>query len=379
MQLSVTLLLVFVTGALTGPAPTEDAKPSTNRGQRLLFRPLRPVSKVPLVPTVVLVQQPQSSSKCPSPYSVVGCPVGYVCSAAYTCIPRKPTGTPCRTGYECLRGKCRNQVCVKDLCQTTGWRSGCQPHEYCTYSADGNICKAKKTTGEPCDVATQCSSNTCEHHRCVTNECELSSSHSDCGNDQYCVSSHGGNVCREKLDRDERCSADQHCLSGRCTDGYCYGDECLMPLRESEECHLNQICMATPLGNRCMLKLPEDASCTGDIQCLSGNCQFPSPLRIAGGVCVPLVEADPPLANGAGCDADSQCASGRCYRSECRPALLEIGEKCDFYGMDHGDDECLSNYCGANACELGNLERGDICTNGQQCESAWCTDDNYCV
>ena len=403
MQLSVTLLLVFVTGALTGPEPTEDVTQSTNRGQRLLLKPLLTliglggasvsVSKAPPVPSVVYVQLP-SPKTCPRPYAVVGCPVGYICSAAYNCIPRKPTGAPCTTGYECLGGNCRDQVCVKDLCQTAVWRSGCPPgqtcvstytgyacrskvdschpplafgncpagnycssdrvctpqlpvnaacqknqqcehsicrnyrckddqcptidssqdcqlYEYCTSSANGNVCRAKRADDEPCDAENQCNSNTCKRNRCVTNECELSSNHSDCSDDQYCMESQEGNVCLGKLDKEEQCSDDQQCRSGRCAHGYCYEDECSELLTETEECPLYQICLATPLGNRCMLQLPEEAYCTENIECLSGNCQPQSAPSSVDSVC------QPSLANGEECDADRQCSSGRCSGNQC--------------------------------------------------------------
>ena len=481
MQLSVTLLLVFVTGALTGPAPTGDIKSFTNRGQRLFFGPLSSfvglgggasvsVSKASVAPNIFLVQQPQSSQSyqssssqssktCPTPHSVVGCPVGYFCSATYTCIPRKPTGTPCTTGYECLGGKCRGQVCVKDLCQTTVWRSGCppgqecvstdggyacqpkddscypplalgncpagkycgsdsrcatklpvnavcqtsiqcehgicrnyrckddqcptidssqdcQPYEYCTSSSNGNVCRARRADGEPCEAATQCSSNTCERSRCVTNECELSSYYSSCPDGQYCVATHEGNVCHSLLDRGDSCSEDRQCQSGECTQDRCFDDECPAPLM-TEDCMPNQICITTPIGNTCMMKLPVDAQCTADIQCLSGNCQD-------GTVCQPQEEEEEtePLANGEDCDTNMQCASGRCSGGQCRAALLDNGATCDPAGSANGDQDCRSNNCVAGpppVCTIGALAMGAICNDDLQCAMGQCDDEGFCA
>ena len=217
----------------------------------------------------------------------------------YTCIPRKPTGAPCTTGYECLEGKCRGHVCVRDLCQTTGWRSGCPSGQECVSTHTGYACQPKDDSCYPplalgncpdgkycgsdgrctprlpvnavCQTNQQCEHGICRNHRCKDDQCPTIDSSQDCQSHEYCTSSSNGNVCKARRADGEPCGAANQCSSLTCEYNRCVTNECELS-NDYPGCPDGQFCEATRTGSTCRYQISRGEQCTDNHVCLSDRC-----------------------------------------------------------------------------------------------------------
>ncbi|KAF0291358.1 hypothetical protein FJT64_001117 [Amphibalanus amphitrite] len=247
-------------------------------------------------------------TECETMWCVVGKCSGHVCATGSPggtrCVPQSADGGPCTTGFQCVSGVCRDNVCGRrEECSVTsegtsdcplgqqcvltsrGYRCqlgsdrcprpfsslGCNRNQYCTTSSSGNICTEKQPVDARCTDPIECLSGTCRNNRCKQDACPMVDTSIDCMPTQYCSPGERGNMCVAKKEARARCSASQQCLSNVCERGVCVEDECPNPYM-SDRCLPSQFCSPAPRGNMCMEKRDTNARCQRDIECMSNTC-----------------------------------------------------------------------------------------------------------
>jgi len=226
----------------------------------------------------------------------------YTCNAVSTLINivAEPAGPNCGAGGQAIQtGVDANHDGTLELAevQHTSYVCGaCKADPDCVegnYCAAG-VCLSKKGNGASCLDGIECVSGNCidnvccgsacgDCHSCASGTCTAQTDLTPCGTGGtgYCAAG----VCSLKKVNGASCLDGIECVSGNCIDNVCCGSAC-------GDCHscASGTCTAqtdlTPCGTGgmgycaagvCSLKKVNGASCSGAIECVSGNC--------AGGVC----------------------------------------------------------------------------------------------
>ena len=166
-------------------------------------------------------------------------------------------------------GTCAGEECCPaDLvcppCEECGASGGCEPVELASSGACPvkQTCAAdltcKKKNGQPCFLASECASGSCDDD---SGACQACAGESDCAGLPGSPHCNGG-WCKQP--DGAACATDLQCRGNRCLDGVC-------------------------------------ASCTTGAECESGSCDA------ASSACL--------LATGQPCQADAECASSKCSGS----------------------------------------------------------------
>jgi len=154
------------------------------------------------------------------------------------------------------------------------------------------------------------------------------------------------------------CSHNVHCNSGRCVIG-------LLPL----------------LTNSCEAKLPLNADCIFDEDCLSDFCN---------GIGIEVLDQQigqerickQKRKAGQGCAQDNDCANGLTCDAKTKLFIpgfgLGLSKSCGGEPLENGwfcvsDDDCESGRCPLSRLNCENkLENGDFCIEDSDCESSFC-------
>ncbi|MFT3923177.1 MAG: hypothetical protein QM778_11650 [Myxococcales bacterium] len=267
------------------------------------------------------------------------------CSAAGSCDAQAPVscdGAVCADSISC------NGACTGD--------KDCVANTHC----DQGVCVPDVPNGEPCDRATECTSNFCVDGVCCNSvcngaclSCDLdghvgtcspnaagTDPDMDCPDAQFC----GGNgkCVGENRPNGSDCDGPEVCESGFCADGVCCNAACD---RSCESCDL-----ADHIGE-CT---PYLAGTDPEMECPNAQ------LCAAPGVCAP--ENRP---NGSECSEDALCASGHCADGVCCESACD--GVCEACNMAEQAGMCVPFAAGtdpANECS------GDaVCSGERACVS----------
>ncbi len=330
-----------------------------------------------------------------------GCSSTEFCDlVAGVCAPEVPNGDPCVDDNVCQSDVCAGTACRQ--CRNAPNQKGCNfGSQYC----EGNVCKAKKSTGQSCSFNDQCQSNTCVGGTCKTS----CSSDANCSGSQWCDLVFG--ACEAKKSNNTGCSNNNQCTSGLCGgvppqcrqclgngncggSQYCEGFVCKNKKANGQSCGFDDQCQSNKCsGGTCKTSCSSDANCSSSQWCdlVFGACEAKK-------------------SNNTGCSNNNQCSSGVCGGLPvplCRQCLSNANcggnQYCEGFvcknkkanGQDCGfGDQCTSGLCGglpakcrqclSNAnCGSNQYCSGFVCnnkkSNGQSCvTSSWCT-SNCCV
>jgi hypothetical protein len=150
-----------------------------------------------------------ASATCPISCTGDGnCTSGYYCSAS-ACVAKKPNGATCGAASECTSGNCVDGYCCNTACGAS-----C---DACNLSGSLGTCTnlAAGSAGSP-----SCSPYVCSG---ASATCPIScTGDGNCTSGYYCSAS----VCVAKKSNGQTCSAANQCTSGNCVDGYCCNTAC---------------------------------------------------------------------------------------------------------------------------------------------------------
>ncbi len=278
--------------------------------------------------------------------------------------------------------------------------------------------------GDQCNVAADCSSNTCdtslspprcgkptnflcsESFECSTLSCGSSEGGSgqvcgkgnniECSTNSECMSkycrldttSNKKSCAKADLSIGETCLGDDVCASKSCdttasppicvppatpcfSNSACSGGtfcdlfefQCVSPKKNGEMCNLDSQCISKSCDQnvgRC--GTPSGFLCFNDSQCSTNVCDKGA-----------LSQAKCGQADGSTCFKDAECSALNCRAFEdnskrCTRKDLSIGDTCV------GDDICFSRYCGPDKkCAFLNREIGATCAVDKECTSGRCT------
>ena len=397
-----------------------------------------------------------ASSGCPT--SCTGdnqCVAGDYCDGT-ACVPKKSNGQSCSAASQCSTGNCVNGTCCNSACgpcgscstgTCTALTSGAGGSPSCTpYVCDGALascptscsgdsqcvsgdycntsCVSKKSNGQSCSAATQCSTGNCVDGTCCNSACGPCGSCStgncsalgsgsagspscapyvcggavtcpaSCTGDAQCVTGDycNGTTCVAKKSNGQSCSAASQCSTGNCVGGVCCNSAC----GACGNCSTGS-CVARGVGAAgspscspyvCGSGVTCATTCTLDSHCASGFfCDGSScaPKKTPGQACSAATQCSTGYcANGvcctAACGACGSCATGACSVSGagapgspgCSPFVCD-GSNVSCPSSCSGDAQCVAGrYCSGAAC-LAKLDDGKSCSAANQCLSGACT------
>ncbi len=249
---------------------------------------------------------------------------------------KKPNGSSCKAGSECL-----SSYCVDGLCCDTDCTGACQ--SCALTSAPGKCSNAPAGQLDP-------------HHQCKD------MGRTFCGTDGYCD---GKGTCEQYPP--ETVCADETCVGGAYT--------------PQATCTASGQCIAPPsrtcfpfacAGNSCYSVCSQNNQCAANNSCLNGSCGLKPP----GASCSAAAECQPAP------DQKSYCSSGVCCNSSCTNACQacnlsgSVGT-CTTIADGTADSRCATTAvgtCGTNGkCRSGAC---DVYHTTDQCKAATCSGTN---
>jgi hypothetical protein len=304
---------------------------------------------------------------CAGPICAGGCSDAQPCAASSycaggVCMPKKTNGQTCSAAGDCASGFCADGYCCNtactgscQACNLTGSAGTCGPVK----SAVDDTCSGKsscdatgtckKTSGETCTVASDCTSGNCVDGHCCGS--------ASCGTCQACTGGGGTCVAITSAEDPGVCSGTSTCdANGACK------------LKAGQSCTTATQCVS----GFCADKVCCDTACTGQCEACAqtgsvGTCSAVKGAAVhaacagAGGAC------------GGSCDGTNRasCAypTTSCRSESCTGGTAVLAASCD------GKGACpamQTQSCGANTCS------GSVCAGG--CSSTQpCTAGNYCA
>ncbi|MGZ3416485.1 MAG: choice-of-anchor V domain-containing protein, partial [Polyangiales bacterium] len=219
---------------------------------------------------------------CPSTCSSdSNCASGYYCSGT-SCVLKKTNGNACTGANQCSSGFCADGFCCNQACtsgcQTCALSEGASANGTCTTLASGSA-------GNPSCTPYLCAGST----SCPT----TCSGDGNCISGDYC----NGTTCTAKLAQGSVCTTSNQCSSSNCVDGYCCNTTC------------NGACDACSVA--------AGASVNGTCKTVaSGSTGSPS--------CSPYVCNGASTSCPGSCSSDANCISGDyCNGSSCTAKLAQ--------------------------------------------------------
>ncbi len=349
------------------------------------------------------------------------CPAGDICIDTQ-CVPACGGGLACTGGLVCCGGGCvdtttdpndcgscgnvcpGDDTCRADACQPpSGCNNlGCQPGDTCcsdlcvnTQTSTShcgsctNVCPAGESCvdafctvptgcngGPPCAGGESCCGEGCTDTNSDPNNCGMCGN--PCGPESQCFMGQCQPVsmdCNGQLP----CTGDQTCCPAGCTN------------LDTDPANCSQCGFGCPIGDTCVAgNCTPPASCnggpvcTGKEQCCAagctdvdtdpkncGGCNAPcaATFTCVAGVCTPPVTC----AGGPVCTGKEQCCNTGCTDIDTDP------NNCGGCGDPCGPGQT----CQGGVCQTPpNCNGGPVCTNGEQCCAAGCTnlqtDPNNC-
>jgi len=274
-----------------------------------------------------------------------GAPYSNWCWEGRACASDNDCKQPNGQSSHCCQGECRQLPLNRgDICNATAGCPGCGPNLKCQlvgspamnkcvqdHAFNGCLCNSTGGTGNggclsgdclltglcgatqvfpggSCEQNNQCVSNNCTNGTCAVirdgDKCTIGQF--GCGTNSTCLSTSN---CGPVIQAGAACKQDYECVQpGVCS---------------------NLICVA-------YRTLPDNATCTDPLSCISGNC--------GGGVCKPMHY----LAAGSACTSDDQCPWwGVCDKNTCSGSAF--GMACD-PTTSKQDLECMGSKDLVCAC-----------------------------
>ncbi|KAF8069684.1 grtp1a [Scenedesmus sp. PABB004] len=353
---------------------------------------------------VGLAAEPQAAAT-PSP----------VAGALRSCGPSS-LGARCRTGYDCVTGRCVNATAASattpagateplGVCDLGSRNEGCNGDSDCITGRCTGV--TSKSCG-PAWPKSSCRNDTdCVTDKCIAGTCRLGSRDKGCGSNIDCWSGSctgvpgfttcgpGGATLRCRSDndcktgkclniandngdmlgtcqlgsRDQGCNWDGDCATGRCTGGSCGPGKAGGRCRSDNDC-IGKMCgnyQSHPLGPTLGTCAPRNDRCYTNYDCHSGRCQSGN--------------ADTrTLGNCEKSRRDGSCAwDGECYTLRCTGNPGSCGPG-GLLARCAEDRECLSNVC-----YLPEWVPDSITIDGQQVKKmplwpgqrGWCRTSQY--
>ena len=288
------------------------------------------------------------SASCPASCSIDSdCVVGDYCNGSSQCVAKKTLGQTCGGAKECTSGFCADGDCCNTAC-----------------SGACDACNLAAKVGTCSDVpAGSAGSPTCSPYLCGGSGATCATScatDSDCASGDYCNAS---SQCVTVLSRGSACTRDTECSTHQCVDGFCCNTAC------SGAC---DVCDATPgtctftgtgtAGNPvCSPYLCGSGAacatfCASDSDCATGTYCGGS------GSCIPR------RANGQSCATTDQCGSGFCVDGVCCDTACGDGNPidCQACNVTGSVGKCSPVFDGTSC------DDGSVCTSGEACHSGAC-------
>lgn len=269
---------------------------------------------------------------------------------------RKPLGSSCLAGGECVSLACVDGVCCGS--------SACASGERCDVPGRAGFCEPLAPLGTGCASAAVCASSFCTDGVCCVR--------ANCGPGLSCFSDLPGQcglgvatptptrpvvpgATPTPLGLGAPCSAAGQCATGRCVDGRCC----------NENCSTGLFCNLSGEEGTCRARRFIGEPCAKHDDCVAERCG-------EGGLCaLPVTPSPTPVRSSPGslCAVADECQTGHCTDGVCcfEPACA-VGERCDITGMRgdcrprlepgatcgrnsdcRGDGPCLSSG-GASVC-----------------------------
>jgi len=342
------------------------------------------------------------------------CPTGFFCNGG-TCNKKRPQGTACTAGRECVTGSCADGVCCDSDCAGT-CRScrlagsvgactlasaGTDPDDECPQDAAstcardgtcdglgacrlwtlGTTCLAQsceaglQTHPRQCDGIGTCAVTVPPTTMCSPYACDVGACRTRCTADADCADgfSCSSGVC--KTSGGLPCQNGNECASGFCTDGVCCDGPCD---QLCERCNLPSgvgRCSAIPSGadpdDECEAQDVSTCGRTGACSGTRGRCQLYAPATL----CREQVCTGGVRNNAHSCDGSGTCVPPSPLSRNCSPYTCDAsGVEC--LGGCTADSECGAGYsCTAGICKRA---KGTSCSEDTECASGFCTDGLCC-
>ncbi len=359
---------------------------------------------------------------CAGPICSGGCSATQPCGAGNycaggVCMPKKPAGQACSAAGDCASGFCVDGFCCNtactgscQACNLTGTMGTCGAVK----SAVDDTCNGKsscdaagtckKTSGETCATAADCTSGNCvDGHCCGTASCGACQACTGGGGTCVAVtgaedpgscsgtsSCDGTGMC--KLKAGQTCTTASQCASGYCADHVCCNTGCAGQCESCAQTGSVGTCTAVKGAaahgacagaagtcggtcdgtNRTMCAYPttscRPASCTSGTAVLAANCdgkgscpamqtQSCGANSCAGNICAGGCSSTQPCANST-----YYCNAGMCMAKKGNGTPCGAGTECT--SNNCADGVCCDSTCGATcfSCLGVNTGRADgIC------------------
>ena len=351
------------------------------------------------------------------------CSSGNYCDTTLTphaCVPKKDTGA-CTANDQCSSNACTDGVCCNracngqcEACDVQGHSGTCttltsgEPHgartsctgngtlcggsctgasaTACTYPGSGTQCIAASCTNGVATSEAGCAGDgTCPAittNSCGTYTCEADggtacnsacTSDTDCSTGNWC---NGSNKCvpKEPNSPANTCTANDQCVSGHCTDGFCCDTACNGQCQACDVAGSEGTCSPTPANGA-----PHGirAACATDGSDCGGACDGTRVLACA-------YPGSDTQCRGASCAAGTATLAAGCNGAGACPSVQT--ETCSPYvcganactGNCHSDTDCVSgDWCSGGVC-VPKLNPGQLCSATDQCGSGFCVDGVCC-
>jgi hypothetical protein len=319
------------------------------------------------------------------PDAGVRCPDGTIDTHG-GCALRRPNGQACNAATACASGYCTDGVCCEAAC--AGPCQRCDQSGQCVAEAQLSV--------EP-----GCGAYVCGEGKCLTS----------CTRDSHCAAdAHCENrQCVAARGNGAFCSADNQCRSKHCADGYCCDqtcdDSCDACNLAGSEGTCSAVTVGTPGAPSCGsflcdgIKATCPSGCASDATCGAGyfcNAQGAcAPRRATGTTCAESRECLTGFcADGYCCDSacsgacdvcNAQGDEGTCRlaaagsdgKPSCSPFVC-TGQSAQCPPTCTTDFDCsMGRFCAAGGCQLQKLN-GQVCAQGRECGSGFCTDGVCC-
>lgn len=234
---------------------------------------------------------------------------------------RKPLGSSCVVGAECVSLACVDGVCCG--------ASACASGERCDVPGRVGACEPLAPLGTGCGSAAVCASSFCTDGVCCVR--------ASCGPGLSCFSDVPGQcgvgvatptptrpsvpgATPTPLGSGAPCTAAGQCASGRCVDAHCCNQNCPAGL----------FCNLSGEEGTCRARRFIGEPCAKHDDCVAEQCG-------GDGLCaVPVTPSPTPVRSPAGslCTAAGDCQTGHCTDGVCcYEAACAVGERCDITGM----------------------------------------------
>lgn len=266
----------------------------------------------------------------------------------------------------------------------------CESHLSCDPIFD--LCVPDCVLGAPCSFDAQCNED--DGLRCLVvngrGRCDVQrgvglpcANDDNCSDGLFCDSNPANpseSICFTALPNNQSCSRNLQCESGFCDNGFAGTNACQPQVADGGACasQRGEQCVSGYCEVRNVLEISQvdifpDGQCNVDLDCPGA-----STCDLTRGHCTELCRAR--AADGVACAFDLECSSENCVGvqqfstpGQCQTVPLLDGQICSF------DLQCQSEFCnpGNNMCQTLPLANGDQCTNDTQCGSNVC--DGLCV